>query len=99
MAPTVARRSAGPQGWDWAREGGARPQRMYGVGLLVSFLPEKAASLPLLRVHRAGLRAVACCVVLVNRLEDEHPKELVNANRSIAVVADYIAGQLHPQCH
>jgi uridine phosphorylase len=49
-------------------------------------------------VHRAGLRAVACCVVLVNRLEDEHPKELVNANRSIAVVADYIAGQLHPQC-
>jgi hypothetical protein len=40
-------------------EGGARPQRMYGVGLLVSFLPEKAASLPLLRVHRAGLRAPA----------------------------------------
>ncbi len=45
-------------------------------------------------VHRAGLRAVACCVVLVDRLQDEHPKELVNANRSIAVVADFIGGQL-----
>lgn len=45
-------------------------------------------------VHRAGLRAVACCTVIVNRLEGEHISMAVQPNLAVAIVADFIANKL-----
>mmetsp|Transcript_10696 Transcript_10696/g.18899 ORF Transcript_10696/g.18899 Transcript_10696/m.18899 type:complete len:293 (-) Transcript_10696:77-955(-) len=42
-------------------------------------------------IHRAGYRAVACCAVLLDRLEGDDPKHPLGANPAVEVVADFLA--------